>query len=53
MAFSTFRLRGAYVVVVTLAIAMTVYQLAGYGCGLFPADTNRMLFVQSGGARGL
>ena len=52
MAFATFRLRGAYVVVVTLAIAMTVYQLLVTDVACF-RQTQSVCYSFSGGARGL
>lgn len=52
MAFSTFRLRGAYVVVVTLAIAMTVYQLLVTDVACF-RQTQTVCYSFSGGARGV
>ncbi len=52
MAFSTFRLRGAYVVVVTLAIAMTLYQLLVTDVACF-RQTQTVCYSFSGGARGI
>lgn len=52
MAFATFRLRGAYVVVVTLAIAMTVYQLLVTDVACF-RQTQSVCYSFTGGARGV
>ena len=52
MAFSTLRLRGAYVVVVTLAIAMTLYQLIVTDVACF-RQTQTVCYSFSGGARGV
>ncbi len=52
MAFATFRLRGAYVVVVTLAIAMTLYQLLVTDVACF-RQTQSVCYSFTGGARGL
>jgi len=52
MAFATFRLRGAYVVVVTLAIAMTVYQLLVTDVSCF-RQTQTVCYSFTGGARGV
>lgn len=52
MAVSTFRLRGAYVVVVTLAIAMTLYQLIVTDVACF-RQTQSVCYSFSGGARGI
>jgi len=52
MAFATFRLRGAYVVVVTLAIEMTVYQLLVTDVSCF-RQTQTVCYSFTGGARGV
>lgn len=52
MGFSTLRLRGAYVVVVTLAVAMTLYQLIVTDVGCF-RQTQTVCYSFSGGSRGL
>jgi branched-chain amino acid transport system permease protein len=52
MAFSTFRLRGAYVVVVTLAVAMMLYQLLVTDVSCF-RQTQTVCYSLTGGARGI